>query len=314
MEIAGVHIPPGKNITVDIPIFRLPTNTPIDIIAHVFRSKNEGPTMLVLGGIHGDELNGVEIVKRAEKSKMFHKLQAGTVIAVPLLNVFGFINFSRGLPDGKDVNRSFPGTKSGSLASRVAYALTKEILPHVDFGIDFHTGGKSIYNFPQSRAYSADPASIQLAEEFGMPCFIKGGLLNKSLRKTAHKMGIPMIVFEGGESSRMDEFSVDEALKGIQRVLVARNMVPAKKVASNKPIVIERSIWVRANRSGIFRCIKQSGDFVKKGDILGTISGPFGNFEVKVKAKNDGFIYGHNNLPVISQGDALFHIGIVAVT
>ncbi|MBD3638625.1 MAG: succinylglutamate desuccinylase/aspartoacylase family protein [Crocinitomicaceae bacterium] len=308
MIIAGVKVPKGKKVTVDIPIARLPTYTEIHLVAHVFRGKKPGPTLLVIGGVHGDEVNGIEIVKRAERTKMFANLEAGAVIAVPLLNVFGFINYSRGVPGGKDVNRSFPGSRTGSLASRVAYAFRKEILPHVDFALDFHTGGGAIYNFPQARAYRDDPKSIQLADEFGMPLMIKGGLVNRSLRKTAHKMGIPMVVFEGGESLRMDEFSIEAGLQGIQRVLVARKMVIGEAIEA-KSILIEDGTWLRASKSGMFKCLKQAGDVIKKGDVLGTISGPYGNFEVKVKARKDGIIYGHNNQPVVNRGSALFHIG-----
>jgi predicted deacylase len=308
MLIAGNEIPIGKKTTVDIPIARLPTNTEIDLIAHVYRSSNPGPTLLVIGGVHGDEINGIEIVKRAEKQGMFRHLKHGNVIAIPLLNVLGFINYSREFPSGKDVNRSFPGTKNGSLASRVAYTLTKEILPHVDFGIDFHTGGKQIYNYPQARVYRDDPDSIQLGEDFGMPHLITGGLIKKSLRKTAHDMGIPMVVFEGGESQRIDEFSIQEGLRGLKRVLVERGMVKGanKKV---KRILITDGAWIRASRSGMFTCQKVSGDYVTKGEVLGTISGPYGNFSVRVKSRKDGVLYGHNNQPVVNKGDALFHIG-----
>lgn len=308
MIIAGISIPAGKKTTIRIPISRLPSNTEIDLVAHIYRTKKAGPTMLVLGGLHGDEINGIEIVKRAERSKMFAKLTKGNVIAIPLLNVYGFINYSRGLPDGKDVNRSFPGLKHGSLASRVAYTMKNDILPHVDFAIDLHTGGDSNYNYPQSRAFREDPKSIQLAEEFGMPYLIKGGLILKSLRKTAHNLGIPMIVFEGGESLRMDEFSINEALKGIKRVLAARGMI--KESFEKAPYIeLVDNTWIRAAKSGIFKHYKESGQPVEAGEILGTISGPYGNFEIKVKAKKAGHMYGHNNHPVVSQGDALFHIG-----
>jgi uncharacterized protein len=308
MIIGGVDIPKGKKTRVDIPIARLPSNTPINLIAHVHRSENPGPTLLVIGGVHGDEVNGIEIVKRAQRLKMFRNLEAGCVICIPLLNVYGFINFSRGFPDGKDVNRSFPGSKKGSLASRVAYTLTQEILPHVDFGLDFHTGGASVYNFPQSRVYSKDKESLQLANDFGMPLMIKGNLVSKSLRKTANAMDIPMIVFEGGESLRMDEFSIEAGLKGIERVLIARGMKKGKLEKVNS-MEISNGSWIRARRSGMLKCLKRSGDIVEKGEVIGTISGPYGLFEIKIKARKMGIIYGHNNQPVISQGDALFHIG-----
>ncbi|MEX1001791.1 MAG: succinylglutamate desuccinylase/aspartoacylase family protein [Crocinitomicaceae bacterium] len=308
MIINGQTIPKNRKTTIDIKIANLPSNTPIDLIAKVYRAKKDGPTLLVIGGVHGDEVNGIEVVKRAEQMKMFSNLIKGNVIAVPLLNIYGFINYSRGLPDGKDVNRSFPGSFNGSLASRVAYTLRKKILPHVDFSLDFHTGGKSIYNFPQARVYRDDKESIKLAEEFGVPLLIKTSLISKTLRRTAHKMDIPMIVFEGGESLRMDEFSIEEGLKGLQRVLIARGMVKGMPEESRQ-IVIENSTWLRASRSGMLKCLKISGEYVKEGDVLGTITGPYGNFEAKVRAKKDGLIYGHNNQPVVTRGDALFHIG-----
>ena len=308
MKIADTTIPINEKTQVEIPIARLPSNTPIDLVANVYRSANPGPTMLVLGGLHGDEINGIEIVKRAQLDGMFKDLNLGAVISIPLLNVYGFINFSRGLPDGKDVNRSFPGGTSGSLASRIAHALSHYVLPQVDFAIDFHTGGASVYNYPQVRVNGEDPEALELAEVFGMPHLIKGGLISKSLRKTAHNMKIPMIVFEGGESLRMDEFSINHGVNGIRRVLIHKGMIDGENEEVHQ-VVMTSNTWIRAHRSGMLRCLKVSGDYVMKGDLLGTISGPYGHFEVNVVAKKSGMIYGHNNQPIVSQGDALFHIG-----
>jgi predicted deacylase len=308
MKIADVTILKNSKTVVEIPIARLPSNTPIDLIANVYRANEPGPTFLVLGGIHGDEVNGIEIVKRAQQQGLYNDLKKGTVISIPLLNVYGFINFSRGLPDGKDVNRCFPGSKSGSLAARVAHTLTHYILPHVDFALDFHTGGASVYNYPQARVDEKSPESIRLAEEFGMPMLIKGGLISKSLRKTAHNLKIPMVVFEGGESLRMDEFSINEGIRGIERVLISRAMKEGE-VEDVRQVVLESNDWIRATRSGMLKCLKVSGDYVMKGDVLATISGPYGGFEVNLKARKTGMIFGHNNKPVISQGDAIFHVG-----
>ena len=264
--------------------------------------------MLVIGGIHGDEINGIEIVRRAVKNGMFRKISKGSVIAIPLLNIYGFINFSRGFPDGKDVNRSFPGSKKGSLASRIAYTLTHDILPLCDFGLDFHTGGASVYNYPQVRAYRDDEESMKLAHEFNMPLVVKTGLITNSFRKAAHNKGIPIVVFEGGESLRMDEFSINEGLRGIISVMAAKGMIKSK-VPKVKSVTFETNTWLRAHRSGVFVLHKTSGEKVKKGDILGIITDPYGGPETKVKARQNGIIFGHNNKPVINQGDALFHIG-----
>lgn len=308
--INNQQILPGKKAKIEIPIAHLPSGTEIDLIVHVMRSRKPGPTLLVIGGVHGDEINGVEIVRRAIREKVFNGLTAGSVIAVPLLNVYGFINFSREFPSGKDVNRSFPGSKTGSLASRVAHTLTEKILPHCDYALDFHTGGSSIYNYPQSRVFRKDPESLRLAEMFSMPYMIKTDLIAKSLRKTGHNMDIPMVVFEGGESLRIDEFSIVEGIRGIRRVLNGLGM-KEDGLKKNKAVVIDKSRWVRASRSGIFNCIKRSGDYIVKGDVLGIITDPYNSFQRKVIAKEPGFIYGHNNNPVVSQGDALYHIGKV---
>ena len=308
MKIYDRTIAPGESCTVQIPVANLPSGTEIDLFAHVFRSKNPGPTLLVIGGVHGDEINGIEIVRRAVRNKVFNSLKSGSVIAVPLLNVYGFINFSRGFPDGKDVNRGFPGTKLGSLASRIAHTFTQQILPAADFAIDFHTGGKSIYNYPQVRFSEGDPESVKLADELNMTYAIKSTLIPKSLRKTAFLKGIPMIVFEGGESLRVDEYAISEGLRGINNVLVHRNMIKGdeKRIPTNKLL---NKTWIRANRSGIFNLEKKSGDFIQKGEVLGRITNPYNTYQSKVTARVEGFIFGHNNNPVVNKGDALFHIG-----
>lgn len=308
MIINNYEVLPGKNATLRIPVASLPSGNTVNLFAHVYRSKKTGPTMLVIGGIHGDEINGIEIVRRAVKTGLFKKLKRGSVIAIPLLNIYGFINFSRGLSDGKDVNRSFPGSRKGSLASRIAYTLTHDILPLCDFGLDFHTGGASIYNYPQVRAFRDDEEAMNLANLFGSPHIVKTGLLTNSFRKAAHARGIPILVFEGGESLRMDEFSIEEGLKGIKRVLKGNEMSNFNETPQ-KSIVFESNSWIRAGRSGLFVSKKLSGEHVEKGQVLGVISDPYGGPETKVRARKKGIIFGHNNKPVVSQGDALFHIG-----
>jgi predicted deacylase len=308
MKIHKTTIELGEERTVQIPVANLPSGTEIDLFAHVYRSKIEGPTVLLIGGVHGDEINGVEIVRRSVQDKIFDALLCGSVIAVPLLNVYGFINFSRGFPDGKDVNRGFPGTKSGSLSSRIAHTFTNIILPAADLAIDFHTGGNSIYNYPQARYTAEDPESLKLATEMNMPCLLKSGLIPKSLRKTAYNNGIPMVVFEGGESLRIDDFTVNEGLRAINNVLISRGMI-AGELEEVEMHSYTKKTWVRATRSGIVIIEKKSGEIVKKGDVLARITNPYNTYQSKVLSKVDGFIFGHNNNPVVNKGDALFHIG-----
>ena len=308
MKIYDKTIHPGQNRTVKIPVANLPSGTEIDLVASVFRSENPGPTLLVSGGVHGDEINGIEIVRRAIKNKLFNKLELGAVIAVPLLNIYGFNNYSRGFQDGKDVNRAFPGTKRGSLASRVAYTFTNNILNKCDFAIDFHTGGKSVYNYPQVRYSAEDAASVKLALDLNMPYAIESRLISKSLRKTAFTADIPMVVFEGGESLRMDEFSISEGLRGLKNVLIQRNMIVGD-LNSVKTEIFSSKKWIRANKSGVMFLEKKAGDFVRKGEVLGKITNPYNTYQSKVIAKVEGYIFGHNNNPVVNKGDALFHIG-----
>ena len=303
------HIKPGENELIRLNIARLPSGTVINLQVHVFRSKNPGPNLLVMGGVHGDEINGVEIVRRSIATGMFKNLKAGSVIAIPLLNIYGFINFSRDASEGKDVNRSFPGNKNGSLASQVAYTLTKKILPCVDFAVDFHTGGASRYNYPQVRYSENVENSERLAKDFNAPFLIRKNPIVKSLRKVAAGMKIPVLVYEGGESLRLDGFSIERGISGLKRLMYAQGMSEEDAPTQIKPIIFNKTTWVRAAKSGMFIWTQQSGAKVDKGEPLGLILDPYGESEYTVLATRSGYLIGHNNAPVVSKGDALFHIG-----
>lgn len=307
-HINGTDIAPGEYKEIAIKVSRLPSGTSIDINAFVWRSKNPGPTMLVSGGVHGDEINGVEIVRRSIAEGLFKDLKCGSVIAVPLLNVYGFINFSRAVPDGKDVNRSFPGSATGSLAARVAYVMSKEIFPLVDFGLDFHTGGQSHYNYPQIRYSEGDEEAKKLAEQFGGLCLIEKKAFPTTMRYHAMKKGKPVLVYEGGENLRFDQLSIDEGLAGMKRVLQAKGMADFTVADSENTLRFIGTKWLRSPRAGIFRWITPSGHAIKKGQKIGVINDPYGQEEIEILASRAGFIIGHDNSPVISQGDALFHI------
>ncbi len=308
MNIQNTLIEPGQSQAVRFNVGRLPSGTNIYLQVHAYRSKAPGPTVLFMAGLHGDEVNSVEIVRRAIASRMFEGLLCGAVLAVPLLNVYGFNNFSRDVPDGKDVNRSFPGTSSGSLASRVAYFFTKNILPQIDFGVDFHTGGNSNYNYPQIRYSAGDARSEELAAAFAAPFSIATAPIAKSLRRTALNAGRPIVVFEGGENLRFDGFSIEKGLAGIRRLLHTHGMLPAAP-PSGKVVHIAHRTWVRAARPGIFCWSKSSGQQVRQGEPLAMISDPNGTDDLVVVSPKDGYIIGHNNNPVVGVGDALFHIG-----
>ena len=309
MKINGTEVAPGEHKIVKLAVGRLPSGNTIRIQAHVYRSEKPGPCLLVLAGVHGDEINGVEIVRRAITQDYFSPLNMGTVIAIPILNIYGFINFSRDVPDGKDVNRSFPGNSKGSLASRVARTLTKKVLPLCDYVLDFHTGGKSLYNYPQVRYTKSHEESVWLAKLFSAPLLVAKPTIQKSLRKVATDQGKPTLVFEGGESLRYDGFAIQKGLEGLKRVLAGLEL--SHKTADSTPSVaiIEKTIWLRAPRAGMFLWYKCSGNKVHKGEVLGQINDPYGEGNIKVVANRDGLIIGHNNAAVVSQGDALFQLG-----
>jgi len=308
--ISGQSILPGESVELSLMVAKLPSRTPIDIPIFVNRAKKPGPTLLLLGGLHGDEINGVEIVRRIMEQK-YHIPEKGTIITIPILNIYGFINFSRAVPDGKDVNRSFPGFENGSLASRVANNLTKEILPHIDVGIDYHTGGASRTNYPQIRCDLGDNQNKKLAHIFKAPFTIHSTLIEGSLRHTATMMDKRILVFEGGESLRLDEYAIKEGIDGFRRILGALEMgiPPFSERSFEQTIEIHQRKWLRASEAGLFSSYYSSGDTIKKNQIIGSIVDPFGDYEDIIKSPDDGFIIGLNNNPVVNQGDALIHIG-----
>lgn len=311
MIIDGRNILPGETRFIEIDVARLPSGTLIHMPIHVFRSSNPGPCILFSGGLHGDEINGVEIVRRIIDSSWINTLKCGTIIALPIINVHGFNQFSRDVPDGKDVNRSFPGSEDGSLASIVANLLTNRILPHVDFGIDFHTGGASRTNYPQTRYAPKDERAAQIAQDFAAPFTLHSGLINGSLRSTANDLGVPIVVFEGGESLRFDRSAIKEAVKGVKRVLVKHGMIDIKPPIIKEQKLLKNSTWVRADASGLFVPGRISGKKVKEGQVIGKIVNPYNQFSQSVHSPKTGYIIGHNNMPLVHRGDALFHIAEV---
>ncbi|MGV3589318.1 MAG: succinylglutamate desuccinylase/aspartoacylase family protein [Adhaeribacter sp.] len=300
----------GQQVLIRLNISRLPSGTVIDIPVHVFRGAEDGPVLLLMAGMHGDEVNGIEIVRRMLRRKMLRP-ERGTIIAIPVLNIYGFLNFSREVPDGKDVNRSFPGNEQGSLASRVANKFVKEILPWVDYGIDFHTGGASRGNYPQVRCLLANTKAAKLADAFGAPFVINSSLRPNSLRKEASKYGKNIIVFEAGESLRFDETGIQEGINGTARILSYLQMQKNMVVPAKPAIICQKTSWVRAKVAGLFRCQIALGEFIQKDQVIGSIADPYGLMSVRIKAPKAGYVIGLNRMPVVNQGDALLHLGIL---
>ena len=309
VQINGVRVRPGQSVNIELPIAKLPTHTLIDLPIFIRSSKNEGPVILISGGIHGDEINGVVTAKKIlEELDHGLELLKGTLIIIPLVNIYGFLSNSRTFPDGRDLNRSFPGNKKGSLASRIAFILSQEIIPQIDFGIDFHTGGRMLSNQPQIRVDFKDKMGLELAKAFGTHFIVNSKHIEKSFRKTAFNARKHLLVYEGGESMRLDSYSIEEGISGTKRLLNHLGMIGIAPESKNT-VTLSQSDWVRAKASGIFYSSVKLGDYVRKGEIMARISDPYGQVVVPVKSSTNGYVIGVNNNPVINVGDALIHLG-----
>ncbi len=309
ISIGGVTVRPGERSTIDLRITDLSTHTPMAMPIQVICGRRNGPTLFVSAAVHGDEINGVEIIRRVLKLSALKRLR-GTLIAVPIVNVFGFVSLSRYLPDRRDLNRSFPGSPRGSLASRLADLFLNEVAKRCSHGIDLHTGAVHRSNYPQIRANLDDPEAARMAQSFGVPVAINASLREGSLREAAAAQGVSVIVYEGGEALRFDEFSIRAGVKGVTRVMRTLGMLPPSKsrAPALEPLQARSSTWVRAPASGILRASGALGLQVQESASLGTISDPFGENEYDIRSPADGIVIGRTNLPVVHEGDALFHI------
>lgn len=311
-EIGGIQIAAGTRQTVNLPVSVLSDHTPVTLSVHVIHGAREGPTVFISAGIHGDEVIGVEIVRRILRTANLKSLR-GTLIVVPIVNTFGFLIHSRYLPDRRDLNRSFPGTKVGSLASRLANIFMIDVVARCSFGIDLHSAAINRMNLPQIRVSPDNPSIMKMAHAFGAPVILTSVLRDGSLRQEAKKVGVDVLLYEAGEGLRFDEFSVRAGVTGILRVLREMEMLPSKGIALSKAksLLCAGSYWVRAPVGGLLRVYKSEGDVVVEGDVLAAISDPFGEAEEELIARSSGIIIGRAVMPIVNEGDAMFHIADV---
>ena len=312
LVILGEEIKPGQKKILSFDIARLHTHTKIEVPVIVERSRKAGPVILLNAGIHGNELNGVEIV-RDLLVKKYTKPQQGVVISIPTLNVFGFLNQNREFPDGKDLNRSFPGSKTGSLASIFAFHMMKEIMPHIDYCIDFHTGGAKRFNSSQIRISRNKPELLELAKIFNPRFIVYASQREKSFRQAAMTIDKKVLLFEGGKSLDFNQRITNRGVDGTIRLMHHLGIRDFSKELEtskySKAIVIQNSTWLRAKYGGLFRFFVKDGIKVEKGDVIGIISDPYGRFESKVKIPQSGHIIGINHAPIVYKGDAIVHLG-----
>ncbi len=309
ITIGGVTVHPGESRVIDIPVAPMYTHDDLSISVQVIRGRLPGPTLFISAAIHGDEINGVEIVRRMLQHKSLKNMH-GTLLAIPIVNVYGFLNHTRYLPDGRDLNRSFPGSSKGSLTGRVAHRFVEEIVSISTHGIDLHTGSRHRSNFPQIRADLDDEKTREMTEAFGVPLAIDAKIRDGSLRACAGDLGIPVILYEAGEALRFEEMYIRAGVKGIINVM--RRIGMLRKTRSRKlptpPIVSDQTSWVRAPESGILRTLVPLGAKVLKGQTIALIADPLGSMESTIEAPSAGVVIGRTNLPLVYEGDATFHI------
>jgi predicted deacylase len=312
IENAGVFVNPGERRRIEIPVAKLPTGTGLHLPIMVINGAKAGPTAWLSAAVHGDEVNGVEIIGRVLE-KIEPRELAGCLIAVPIVNVFGFNMQSRYLPDRRDLNRSFPGFEQGSVAGRLAYLFMQEVVLKCQYGIDLHTGSNHRTNLPQIRANLHDEETRRLAEAFAAPVIMHAGAIDGSLRKAATVAGIRTIVYEAGEPLRFDDAAIQLGRDGVLRVLAAlkmRSTSPRQKGPHSA--LVANTAWVRALNSGILRLDVRLGARVAAGQQLGMVADAFGDDAAPLTAPEEALIIGHTNNPLVQQGEAVVHLATMA--
>ena len=308
-SIAGVDVAPGTRASVTLPVSALPDHTAVGLDVEVIHGKRAGPVMFVSAAVHGDEVIGVEIVRRLLRAPQLANLR-GTLLVVPVVNSFGFLARSRYLPDRRDLNRCFPGTASGSLGSRLAHIFLREVVLRCDFGIDLHSAAEHRTTLPQIRVTPRDATTARMARAFGAPVILTSPLRDGSLRGEAAARGTPVLLYEAGEGLRFDEFAVRVGLAGILRVMRDEGMLAAKGIAKARTpsLICSASTWLRAPVGGLLRTFRAEGEIVEEGDVLAAVSDPTGTVEAELLAPGPGILIGRAVLPVVNEGDAVFHL------
>ncbi|MGO2011539.1 MAG: succinylglutamate desuccinylase/aspartoacylase family protein [Pseudoalteromonas sp.] len=310
--LLGEEVAAGERKTLALEAAKLYTHSPLNIPIEVVNGVHAGPVLMVCAAIHGDELNGVEVVRQLI-AKIDPEQLRGTLIAVPIVNVFGFIHKSRYLPDRRDLNRSFPGSISGSIAGRMAHGFFNQVAVNCTHIIDLHTGAIHRTNLPQIRANLSDEATAEMAKAFGTPAVIDASLRNGSLRSEAANLGIPVITYEAGEALRFDPIAIAAGVQGVDYVMRHLKMVRGKRAKKlPEPVIADSTSWVRAEVDGILRAQVSLGERVTKGQVLAYISSPLGDSELELLAPRSGIVIGQQTLPLVNEGDAVFHLAYFA--
>jgi uncharacterized protein len=311
IDIAGEMVPAGERRSLEIPVARLASGAWVKLPLVVVHGAKPGKWLWLSAAIHGDELNGVETIRRVLAGLDARALR-GVVVAVPVVNVFGFLEQSRYLPDRRDLNRSFPGSPRGSMASQLAHLFMREVVARCEYGIDLHTGSAGRKNLPQIRADLSDPEARRCALAFGAPVALHARLRDGSLREAAVRRGIHTLLYEAGEALRFDRRSIEIGVAGIRRVMAMLEMVDDRQPAGDAPLELPSSRWIRAAQSGLLWLDVELGDRVQRGQVVGTISDVVGATRLKVRAHAAGIVIGLTTNPLVNRGDAILHVADIS--
>lgn len=312
-DIGGRRILPGERVRLELPVANLYTSAPVSLPVVVVRGREPGPTVFVSAALHGDEIIGVEVIRRLLRMPTLEDLR-GTLLAVPIVNTLAFLHQSRYLPDRRDLNRSFPGSKSGSLAARLASLFLREIVDRSDYGVDLHTGAIHRPNLPQIRGDLSNPEALRLCRAFGIPLLLNSEPTQGTLREYTTRKGIPVVLYESAEALRFDEVCIRIGVQGVLNVLYELGMLDRPRGArkpSGEPVVAKSSTWARSPASGVLRTQVALGDVVTSGQVIGVVGDPLSESETPIVSPATGVVIGRLNLPLVHEGDASFHIARV---
>jgi predicted deacylase len=308
-RIGSQTIRRGESRDVRLELSSTYTGDAISLPVHVLRGRKPGPWLFVTAAVHGDEINGTGVLHELLFDRPL-ELTAGTLIMVPVVNVFGFENQDRYMPDRRDLNRFFPGNASGSLTSRVAHVLFSEIISKCDFGIDLHTAALGRTNFPNVRGDLRNPGVRRLARAFGCELVVHGGGPDSSLRREATRAGCPTVLLEAGEPSKIEPVVQEVGVRGVMNVLAELGMVKSEPMRPAYQVLVRKSTWVRAERTGILRFHVGPGDIVEAGQPLATNLSIFGRAQSVLIAPQDGIVLGMTTVPAVKPGEPVCHIAL----
>lgn len=311
LSICDQEIQPGESISLALPLPEVFSCANLYMPIQVINGKKPGPCVLIIAAMHGNELNGTEIINRLSSIKRLNKLE-GSIIAIPIFNVYAFLNKSRHLPGNNSLEKSFPGSKKGTLAERVTNLFIQKIFSLADYCIDLQTGFNNYTNFPQLYTDTNNTDYSELAKAFGSPIVSNLTCEEGMLSAYAKKKNTPYFIYEAGEASRFNETAIKTGVKGVVNFLESLKMITKKTSLTNKnsnTLFVEKNIWVRASTSGISYSSKKLGQHIQQGEEIAVIKDPFGASEAQpIYCPEDSVIVGKNNMPLVREGEGLFQL------